>query len=55
MKCRGLARCAVAALAEAQRATKRPKAKTDRIMFAPFTGYAVPAIVATLPDNKTNV
>ena len=35
MTCRGSARCTFAALAEEQRAIKRPKAKTERIAFAP--------------------
>jgi hypothetical protein len=36
MTCRGLAWCTLAALAEAQRAIKRLKAKTERIAFAPI-------------------
>jgi hypothetical protein len=33
----GLERCTVAALAEAHKVINRPKAKTDRIVFAPFS------------------
>jgi hypothetical protein len=34
-ECRGLARCAVAASVEAPRASRSPRAKTERIAFAP--------------------
>jgi hypothetical protein len=39
MTCRGLERCTVAALADAHRAIKRPKAKTERIAFAPIDNH----------------